>query len=157
VNSPAARARPWASRCEGQKSADPGGHQQEAPPLARARSPARRIRGGCLAHARRKVFEARKTAPEADTALAIITAIYKVEREAKAAAILGTPAHLTMRNERSRPLMEDLHSWLEEQKPHHVPKGPMRKAIRYALGNWHALTRFLDDPNIDPDNTSRRR
>jgi transposase len=28
----------------------------------------------------------------------------------------------------------------------------MGKAIRYALGNWQALTRFLDDPNIDPDN-----
>jgi transposase len=114
--------------------------------------PARRIRAGCLAHARRKVFEARKTAPEGDDALAIITEIYKVEHEAKAVGIVGTAAHLAMRQARSRPLMDRLHSWLEEQKPSHVPKGPMGKAIRYALGNWQALTRFLDDANIDLDN-----
>ena len=40
------------------------------------------------AHARRKVFEARKTAPEGDAVLAIITDSYKVEHEAKAAGIL---------------------------------------------------------------------
>ena len=66
--------------------------------------------------------------------------------------MVGTAAHLAMRQARSRPLMDRLHSWLEEQKPSHVPKGPMGKAIRYALGNWQALTRFLDDANIDLDN-----
>ena len=48
--------------------------------------------------------------------------------------------------------MERLLRWLEEQKPNHAPKSPMGKAIRYALGNWQALTRFLGDANIDPDN-----
>jgi transposase len=102
--------------------------------------------------ARRKFFEARTTAPEGEEALAIITEIYRVEQEAKAAGISGTAAHLAMRQERSRPLMDRFFCWLEEQKPNHVPKSPMGKAIRYALGNWQALTRFLDDANSDPDN-----
>ena len=30
----------------------------------------------------------------------------------------------------------------------------MGKAIRYALGNWTALTCFLDDPKLPPDNNA---
>ncbi|MGH7894841.1 MAG: IS66 family transposase, partial [Candidatus Binatia bacterium] len=114
--------------------------------------PTRRVRGGCLAHARRKIFNARSGAPEANHALAIITEIYRVERDAKEAGIVGTKAHLKMRRARSRPLMDRLRTWLDEQRPLHVPKGPMGNAVGYALDNWTALTRFLDDANVEPDN-----
>jgi transposase len=113
-----------------------------------------RVRVGCLAHVRRKFFEARTTAPEADVALEIITGIYRVERAAKDQQIIGTNEHLTMRRGASRPLTEQLHSWLLEQKPMHPPKSPIGTAIGYALDNWEPITRFLDDASLPLDNNA---
>jgi transposase len=115
-------------------------------------STGKRQRSGCLAHARRKLFDALAYAPEAQVALNLIRDVYVVEHDARAAGVVRTPAHLRLRQERSRPLMDKLHGYLTEQKPLHLPKGPMSKAIGYILGNWRELTVFLDDVRLPPDN-----
>lgn len=115
-------------------------------------TPERRERAGCLAHARRKFFDASTIAPDALFALEIIRDVYIVEREAKDAGVVGTDAHLAMRRARSAPLMQRFGQWLDEQAARHLPKGPMGAAIRYARDNWIELTRFLADPRIPPDN-----
>lgn len=115
-------------------------------------TPEGRERAGCLAHARRKLFDASTIFPEASEALSIIRDIYIVEREAKDAKIVGTDAHRALRAERSVPLMGKLAVWLEQQTTKHLPQGPMGKAVRYAIDNWTELTRFLSDPKIPPDN-----
>ncbi len=120
-------------------------------------APDKRLRAGCIAHARRKFFDAKPTAPEAQEALDAILDLYRVEHEAKAAGILGTPEHLKLRAEKSRPVMERFHAWLEAEQPKHLPKGPMANAIGYALNQWEALTRFLDDPQIPLDNNVSER
>ena len=112
----------------------------------------KRQRSGCLAHARRKLFDALAYAPEAQTALDLIRDVYVVEHDVRAAGVVRTTEHLRLRQERSRPLMEKLHAHLTEQKPLHLPKGPMSKAIGYILGNWKELTVFLDDVRLPPDN-----
>jgi transposase len=112
----------------------------------------KRTRAGCLAHARRGLFEALATAPEATLALDMIRDIYLVEHDAKAAGIVRTTEHLRLRQTRSKPLMDKLEAFLIEQKSVHLPKGPMGKAIRYILGNWRELTRFLEDVRLPPDN-----
>ncbi len=109
----------------------------------------KRTRSACLAHARRRFFEALSYAPEARVALEIVRDIYVVEHDAKAA---GTDEHTRMRQARSRPIMARLKTWLEEQRERHPPKGPMGTAISYALNNWEALTRFLDNSRVPPDN-----
>lgn len=113
-----------------------------------------RERAGCLAHARRKLFEASSFAPEAQTALALIRDLYVVEHEAKERGVAKTADHLAMRQARSRPLMNALSAWLVEQEPLHPPKSPLGRAIGYARKNWQALTRFLDDAAIPPDNNA---
>jgi transposase len=115
-------------------------------------STGKRQRSGCLAHARRKLFDALAYAPEAKAALDLIRDVYVVEHDARAAGVLRTTGHLRLRQERSRPLMDKLHAYLTEQKPLHLPKGPMSKAIGYILGNWKELTAFLDDVRLPPDN-----
>ena len=114
-------------------------------------------RAGCLAHTRRKFFEARTSAPEAETALRMILDVYRVEHEAKERRIVNTPEHLQLRRERSRPLMERFHQWLSQQEGLHPPKGPMGKAVNYALNNWEALTRFLDNAYTPVDNNASER
>ena len=57
-----------------------------------------------------------------------------------------------MRWERSLPEMDKLYVWLVEQRGHHPPKGKMGIAIRYATRNWQALTRFIRDVRLPPDN-----
>lgn len=111
-----------------------------------------RTRAGCLAHARRKLFEAKDAAPEAQTALDLIRDIYVVEHEAKEKGIVGTDEHLALRRTRTRPLLAKLFRLLRQQRGQHPPKGPMGKAVRYALNNHRALTRFTADARVPPDN-----
>jgi transposase len=111
-----------------------------------------RTRAACLAHARRRFFDALPYAPEARTALEMIRDVYVVEHDAKADGIARTDAHTSLRRGRARPIMDRLHGWLVERKDHYAPKSPMASAVRYALNNWDELTRFLDDARIPPDN-----
>jgi transposase len=111
-----------------------------------------RTRAGCLAHARRKFFEALPSAPEAQVALDLVRAMYVVEHDAKEQGIAGTERHLELRRTRSRPLMAKLLCWTRQQRDRHPPKGKMGRAITYMLNNRRELTRFLINANIPPDN-----
>jgi transposase len=111
-----------------------------------------RTRAACLAHARRRFFDALPYAPEARTALEMIRDVYVVEHDAKADGIARTDAHTSLRRGRARPIMDRLHAWLIERKDQYAPRSPMASAVRYALNNWDELTRFLDDARIPPDN-----
>ena len=46
----------------------------------------------------------------------------------------------------------DLYEWAYDNLPKVLPKSKMGKAIKYAMRNWQALTRFILDPTIPPDN-----
>ena len=57
-----------------------------------------------------------------------------------------------MRQDRSRPLCEELHVWLKLERQR-VPDGsPIAKAIDYSLRSWAALTHFLLDGEVPIDN-----
>jgi transposase len=116
-----------------------------------------RVRAGCLAHARRKLFEAKDQAPEVKEALELILDIYEVEHEAKDLDIIGTDAHLKLRQERSRPIMKKFHDWLSKQKALHPPKSKMGVAIGYALKNWKHLEVFLVHARVPVDNNKSER
>lgn len=117
-----------------------------------------RERAGCLCHLRRYFFEARGTAPElAQYVLDVIVEIYKIERKAKKKNILGTDAHLQLRQRETKPIMDRLKAWLDENRSLHPPKSPIARAIGYGLNQWQALTRFLDDPALPPDNNESER
>jgi transposase len=114
-----------------------------------------RERAGCLAHVRRKLFDALATAPEAARrGLELILDVYRVEHEAKARGIVRTAEHLAMRQTRSRAAMERLHAWLLDEQHQHLPKGPLGTAISYALNQWNRLLRFLENVNIPVDNNA---
>jgi transposase len=120
-------------------------------------SPESRTRAGCLAHVRRRFFDALSSAPEAQAALDMILELYLVEHEAKEKGIVRTAAHLALRKARSAPVMERFRSWLLQQQGLHLPKGPMGKAISYALDNWDPITQFLKSEQLPLDNNASER
>ena len=113
--------------------------------------PGGRLRAGCIAHARRKLFEQREH-PETKDALDLISEIYRVEREAKEAGIVGTDAHLALRKEKSRPLLARLLQCGRRHNGQYNPRSGMAKAINYLVKNFRALGRFLRFASIPPDN-----
>jgi transposase len=115
-----------------------------------------RRRAACLAHVRRYFFESLKTAPIAQHALDLITALYRVEHEAKERQLFGA-AHLEFRNARAGPIREQLKVWLDAQRSCHPPKSPFGVAIRYTLGQWNELGVFLHDARVPLDNNASER
>jgi transposase len=113
--------------------------------------PGGRLRAGCLAHARRKLFEQREH-PETKDALDLIGTIYAVEHDAKAAGIVGTDEHLALRRSRSRPLFAALLRWGRRHRHAFEPRSGLGRAIRYLLRNFRELGRFLRFATIAPDN-----
>ena len=115
---------------------------------------------GCWAHARRKYWESRKSdRKRAHTALAYVGRLYKVEREAKAHEeenkLSGKERAVyrcAARQEKSRPILEEFQTWLQEQENQVLPKSPLGEAIGYTLRQWDALTRYTNDGDLSIDN-----
>ena len=107
----------------------------------------------CMAHARRKLFEAHalNASPIAAQAVALIAKLYEIEREARD---LQPEARWLLRQQRCRPVADALHTWLTEQRQRLAHADATAKAIDYSLSNWRALTRYLDDGNVPIDNNA---
>jgi transposase len=117
--------------------------------------PGGRERAGCFAHLRRKFYEARSTAPDlANEAIEYIHDLYRVERAALDNDLLGTPEHLAMRQTESAVILDAFKAWLDLHYELQPPKSPIGEAIRYALGQWDALTLFLTDQHLPIDNNA---
>ena len=107
----------------------------------------------CWAHARRKLFEAhRDTGSEiAGQAVALIARLYELEREARE---LAPHERRLLRQQRSKPIVEALHTWLVAKRQALAKADITAKAIDYSLSNWPALIRFLDDGEVPIDNNA---
>ena len=110
----------------------------------------------CWAHVRRGFFDAAKgkEAPIAEEALKRIGALYESEREIRGRA---PELRLAARQARAKPLVDDLHAWLETKRRRMFKGSPTLAAINYALGRWRGLTRFLEDGRIEIDNNAVER
>src|SRR4051812_38081016 len=110
----------------------------------------------CWAHCRRRFYELHQAtgSPLAEEALRRIGELYKVEAE-----IRGRSAEerRTVRQERSRPIVDALHGWLTVQLARVSGKSGLAEAIRYALRHWTGLLLFLDDGRLELDNNTVER
>lgn len=109
----------------------------------------------CWAHARRKIFEARATDPKhADPLLGMIATLYAVEADAKG---LAADERRALRDERSRPLLARINERLLQARGDVLPKSPMGQAVTYALNQWTALQRYVEDGRLAIDNNATER
>lgn len=110
---------------------------------------------GCWAHARRYFFDARESDPlPANTALAFIRLLYDVEAEAKC---FTADERQVWRHDRAGPILDKFHFWLSSQSSLALPKSPIADAIRYALSNWAALKKYLENGRLQIDNNNSER
>ncbi len=87
-------------------------------------------------------------------ALERIKALYAIEADIRGQ---DPEARLAARQEKSRPVVEDLEPWLRARLETLSQKTKLAEAIRYALSRWVGLTLFLGDGRIEIDNNTVER
>ena len=116
------------------------------------------IHVACLAHVRRKFFDASlngKT-PGASKAVKYIQQIYRLEEEL-IAMNLSPEELVSKRKEIIKPVFDEFHEWLLEMKPKVPPTLMFGRAINYALSAWNHLLNYLDCPELFVDNSISER
>lgn len=106
----------------------------------------------CLAHIRRKFFEARSNHPElAGLALGAIQYLYRIEarcRERAADAVTRRRVRLRY----ARPAYEAFLEWVNDQHRNNLRSGGIGKALLYAKNHLPRLRPYLTDGRIEIDN-----
>ena len=123
----------------------------------------------CWSHARRKFFEladikenarqkkpAHDISPVALEAEKKIDAIFDIERQING---LDVASRLEARHRLVRPLVEDLHDWMQAEQGTMSKHNPVAKAIAYMFkkDRWGAFTLFLNDGRICLTNNAAER
>ncbi|HUQ92171.1 MAG TPA: IS66 family transposase [Bryobacteraceae bacterium] len=108
----------------------------------------------CLAHGRRQFVEVAANFPQqCRYVLEMLGQVYGYDAEAREQVM--TPAQrLQFHQQRSGPVMEQLHRWLEMQLAERKtePNSGLGKAILYLLRHWKGLTLFLREAGAPIDN-----
>jgi transposase len=106
----------------------------------------------CLAHARRKFDQALNNDPErAEYALQQMQALYAIEREAREQE-LSHDQRKNLRQDKSKPILTELETWLKAQLPDILPQSAIGKAITYTLKLWSRLVLYIEDGRWEIDN-----
>ena len=110
----------------------------------------------CMAHIRRKfvdVFQSQGL-EIAGEAIRRIAELYAVEKDAR-----GQPPQdrARLRQERAKPVFDDLQAWLGAQLPKIPGKSELAKAIRHALTRMKKLRPYLDHGFLELDNNAAER
>jgi transposase len=115
------------------------------------------IEVGCWAHARRYFIKAEDGEPAfAKEAIARIGELYGIERQAKETE-LSCEQIRELRQAQSLPRLARLRDWMAVTRTQVLDKGPLAKAIDYALSNWKALTSYCEDGRLSIDNNAAER
>ena len=115
------------------------------------------IEAGCSAHGRRRFEAAETTQP----VLAVeggryLAAAFAAEDEARTAGLTGD-ALRHWRQERIRPLYRSMQVWRDAVEPGLIIDDPLAATIRYYRNHCDALTRWVDHPELPPDNSRPER
>jgi len=108
----------------------------------------------CLAHIRRKFYDAQKVAPEDPRPrgiLSLIKELYRIEKQARDQG-LDADARRQLRQEHSAPIMSALQERIIQERQAVLPASALGKACDYALGQWERMERYLEHGQVEIDN-----
>lgn len=108
-------------------------------------------RAACVAHARRKVFDAKDVYPlEASVVLAKFQQLYDIEDRAKA---MSPEDRLQLRQSEATPVWDSLDEWLRGEAAARVlPKSKFGQALGYIRNHWAQLQTYLGNGRCPIDN-----
>jgi len=92
--------------------------------------------------------------PQDQVATAIVARIdelFAVDAQARQQA-LSLEARHTLRQQQSRPLLDEIRKQIEAARSTVLPGGALAKACNYTLTLWDKLTRFLEYPELELSN-----
>lgn len=111
------------------------------------------IRVGCMTHVRRNFFDAYKVSEKKDgpayEMLEMMKGLYKIEAQIEN---LSIEERKQIRQEKSKPILDDIKTWLDGNQPKYPPQGLLGKAISYAQNQWVYVIRYIDDGKLSIDN-----
>jgi transposase len=111
------------------------------------------IRCGCMAHCRRKFFEATKASTKgiglANEAIEIIRRLYEIEKTIRDKSIED---RYRIRQAESKPILDEFRKWLNSHLGQVPPKSQLGEALSYAHNEWNYLIRYLEDGRLSIDN-----
>ena len=106
----------------------------------------------CMAHARRKFFEAKNNNPAvAQYALEQIGLLYAIERKAKEQQLTADEI-FELRQAEAVPILESLGKWMKETYIISLPKSTIGKALGYSIKRWSELMIYASDGKLNIDN-----
>jgi transposase len=117
------------------------------------------VEAACWSHARRKLWDMHERQHKlpgtlAHQGLERIAKIFKIEAEIRGRSVLR---RRRVRQLRTRPVLDELKTWMTETLAQVSAKSPMALAIGYAVSNWTALVRFVGDGRIEAENNAAER
>jgi len=114
------------------------------------------IHVGCFAHARRKFFEASKSANKpqsAEEGIKHIRKLYELESRLRKEN-LEENHFLEKRREQAEPALDAFKVWLEKRVIEVLPSSLLGIAVSYTLKQWDKLIAYLESPHLTPDNNA---
>lgn len=115
------------------------------------------IEAGCNAHGRRRFEAAEKVQPVlAAEGGRFLAAAFAAEDEARRANLADDELR-AWRQSRVGPLYEAMRAWMDAVEPGLLPDDELAGTIRYYRNHWDALTRWVDHPQLPPDNSRSER
>ena len=117
------------------------------------------VLANCLVHGRRKFVELLGSFPkECRHVIEVLGNVYMHEAATKEQG-MSDEERLRYHQEHSRPLLDDLKTWMEEQTEQKLvePNSSLGGAIAYMTKRWDRLTLFLSKPGAPLDNNIAER
>jgi transposase len=106
----------------------------------------------CMAHARRKFFEAEDGERKQTTwMLSKIQELYEIERYAREQNYT-THQRFVLRQEKALPILDEMKQWCDAKLKELWPTNTVKKAIVYMLNHWSQLHRYCSDGRLEIDN-----
>jgi transposase len=107
---------------------------------------------GCMAHARRYFEHALDNdKARAEKVLLWMQTLYAVEREAREKKLSAEDRYL-LRQQKARPVMDQLGEWIVAEHGKVLPKSAIGKAIYYLVARYNKIYLYLEDGRLEIDN-----
>ncbi len=108
---------------------------------------------GCLVHARRKFHDALDSDKNrAKIALELFRKMYLEERTIKEEMLNDYDKRKVLRDQKVKPLLEHIKTWIEAEQFNVLPQSPIGKAMTYFANQYPKLETIFNDGRIELDN-----